>query len=250
MNKYFILLILAVSLFTWFGFISYAQARKSQTKLINPTATATPKPLAEIEKIELDRNEVVYICPYSNACGKDENLSIMVKTIVSNPQKRPLTYAYTISGGRIIGQGAQVVWDLKGVRPGTYTITAAIDEGRGFSYETKSETITVKECPICDLPCICPTISVIGSESAKSGEIATFKAKVLGGNITKVSYNWTISRGEIAEGQGTSEIKVKITDDLIGYAVRAIVEVAAENSSEELCADCPREASEITLITK
>ena len=60
-----------------------------------------------------------------------------------------LLYSYTVSGGKIIGQGQKVIWDLSGVAPGTYTITAGVDDGCGICGETKSMEVIVKECPDC-----------------------------------------------------------------------------------------------------
>ena len=144
MNKLFIFLLIIFSLFVSVGLSSKSTAHANQFALIDPTPT--PKSLVLLQWIDLDRKEVNYICPWSDACGKIENLMVLIKPSVSNPKKIPLTYQYKVSGGKIIGQGEEVLWNLKGVRPGTYTITAAIDDGRGFSYQTKSETVEVGEC--------------------------------------------------------------------------------------------------------
>ncbi len=244
MTKYLALFLLLLPFIVSFGFGSNATARKNQSAPINPIAT--PKPLAEIEKLELDRNELTYICPYFDNCGKDENFLIQVKTTVRNPKKVPLIYQYTVSGGRIIGQGEKVFWDLNRVRPGTYTITVAIDYGRGFSYETKSENVTVGKCPVCDMPCFCPTIfSVIGSENARAGETITFTANVSGGTAFDLAYNWTVSQGEIVEGQGTPEITVKTTKEMTGT-----IEATVEIGGGSLCDVCLRTKSKTIEIIK
>ena len=64
-----------------------------------------------------------------------------------------LTYNYTVSGGRIVGQGANVTWDVGGLQPGTYTITAGVNDGCGVCGQTQTKTITVKECAKCEIPC-------------------------------------------------------------------------------------------------
>lgn len=245
MNKSFIfLLLIAVSLCVSFGAGSNAESAP-----IYLVAMPTPTPLAEIERLELDKNEVLIPCPpidnipkEGRACPDDDGL-VAVKTIVRNPKKAPLVYAYTVSGGRIVGQGEKVVWDLKGVRPGTYTITAAIDDGRGFSYETKNQTIPVRECD-CPLICICPTLSVSGGGVIKAGETVEFTANVSGGTAADITYNWTISQGEIIEGQGTSKITVKTTKETTG-TITATVEIGGD-----LCAVCLRTASESATIIK
>lgn len=62
-----------------------------------------------------------------------------------------MIYDYKVSGGKIIGQGANVVWDLSGVKPGTYTITAAVDDGCGLCGKSIIRTVVVKECPNCSV---------------------------------------------------------------------------------------------------
>lgn len=72
---------------------------------------------------------------------------ISVETVAYNPQNDVLTYNYTVTAGRIVGKGAKIVWDLTGVKPGTYTITAGVDDGCGVCGTTRTETVVVKECP-------------------------------------------------------------------------------------------------------
>jgi hypothetical protein len=55
-----------------------------------------------------------------------------------------LVFIYTVSGGRIVGEGKDVMWDLSDVKPGTYTITAKVDDGCGVCGETKTKTVEVK----------------------------------------------------------------------------------------------------------
>jgi hypothetical protein len=42
-----------------------------------------------------------------------------------------LLYTFSTTGGRVKGDGPQVSWDLSGSGPGTYTITAEVDDGCG-----------------------------------------------------------------------------------------------------------------------
>lgn len=48
-----------------------------------------------------------------------------------------------MTGGKIVGQGPNVIWDLSGVEPGTYTITAGVDDGCGVCGKTKTMEIKV-----------------------------------------------------------------------------------------------------------
>jgi hypothetical protein len=68
---------------------------------------------------------------------------IAVVTTAVDPENDVLTYNYKISGGKIVGRGARVMWDLTEVPSGNYTITAAVDDGCGIcgKYITKSVTV-------------------------------------------------------------------------------------------------------------
>jgi hypothetical protein len=59
---------------------------------------------------------------------------------------------YVVSAGKIIRQGKEVFWDLTGVKPGVYSITAAVDDSCGFCGTTMTKTVTVKECVDCVKP--------------------------------------------------------------------------------------------------
>jgi hypothetical protein len=106
---------------------------------------------ANIEDLILSANEIIIGCQNAakNKACPNSNRKISIETIARDPENDVLTYNYTVSGGKIIGQGAKVVWDLTGVEPGTYTITAGVDDGIGVLGETKTQTVVVKECPDC-----------------------------------------------------------------------------------------------------
>ena len=104
---------------------------------------------------------------------------------------------------------AQMYREISGVRPGTYTVTAGVDDGCGICGETKTSTIEVRECPDCEELCTCPTVSVTGpSAVVQPGETMTFTANVSGGSQTDATYNWSVDKGTIVEGQGTPVITV------------------------------------------
>lgn len=175
------------------------------------------------------------------ACADSQTLS--VSTTAVDPENDTLVYNYTVSGGKINGSGANVTWDMTGVRPGTYTITAGVDDGCGVCGQTKTETITVQECPNCQDVCECPTLSVSGPAgiTAPNGEM-TFTANLSGGTQDAPTYNWTVSAGEIISGQGTPSITVRAPGQ--DGNVTATVDIGG------LCAaNCPSTASETAPVT-
>ena len=61
------------------------------------------------------------------------NESAQITATASDPDNDPLTYAWTATGGQIVGTGSTVKWDTTGIAPGTYTIKGNVTDGRGGS---------------------------------------------------------------------------------------------------------------------
>ncbi|HEY0462471.1 MAG TPA: hypothetical protein VGC97_25275 [Pyrinomonadaceae bacterium] len=109
-----------------------------------------PRPLGNVTKVVLSKNELVTICPANGAACSNGKQAIEVSTEASSADPTDiLTYNYTVSVGRIIGQGQNVVWDLSGARAGTYTITVCADNGSGMCGSTKTMEVKVIECADC-----------------------------------------------------------------------------------------------------
>lgn len=210
---------------------------KRQKEIINIPANVT--------SVTASTTEVWLPCPpgQQSRSGKcSDEMNVNIATSATDPEGDTLVYNYTVSGGRIVGTGANVTWDLSGIRPGTYTITAGVDDGCGICGETKTTTIEVKECDDCFAPCECPTISVTGpSAVVQPGETMTFTANVSGGTQDSVTYDWSVDKGTIIEGQGTPVITVS-TDGLEDTTVTATVNVG------NLCENCPASDSETGVV--
>jgi hypothetical protein len=58
-------------------------------------------------------------------------LMVNVATNAEDAENDVLDYYYVVSAGRIVGSGSNVQWDLNGIPPGTYTITARVDDSCG-----------------------------------------------------------------------------------------------------------------------
>jgi len=66
-----------------------------------------------------------------------------IKTSAIDPENDVLTYNYKITAGKIIGVGAHVVWDLSEATPGSYSLTAGVDDGAGVVGNVVTKTVTV-----------------------------------------------------------------------------------------------------------
>ncbi|MGI8639346.1 MAG: hypothetical protein ACR2MG_05265 [Pyrinomonadaceae bacterium] len=206
---------------------------------------------ADVTNLDVSDTRVTIPCPPGEVPREGGNCSsdmvTNVTTTAVDPEGDVLTYNYTVSGGRIAGSGANVTWDLTGVNPGTYTITAGVDDGCGVCGKTQTKTITVEKCDCVPdaTPCTCPTLSVTGpSAVTKAGDTMTFTANVSGGTQGEVTYDWTVSQGEIISGQGTPVITVQTTAAMAGQNVTATVNI----SDADLCTSCEKSRSEVAGI--
>ena len=107
----------------------------------------------DIDNIILSYSEISKSCENSKTdkiSNCSDNIEIVtVFAVAKDPEGELLTYNYTVTGGKIIGTGEKVLWDLSSVKTGIYTITAAVDDGCGFCGKTMTKTLTVKQCPDC-----------------------------------------------------------------------------------------------------
>lgn len=152
-------------------------------------------------------------------------------------------YKWAATGGRIVGEGPDVAWDLAGMTPGFYEATLTVEGGeacgarRALSVPTR---VVVTGCPlrvgvsadVSDYPAPsrrmaspCPSISLCCRAAARAGLLAPFRATLNGGadGVTP-TFKWTLSGGEVAEGQGTDSILVN-ADGEGGRTILATLEV-------------------------
>ena len=205
--------------------------------------TSVPNQFANVTNLTLSQTEIAAPCPSGfvpregQVCS--DNMTVQVTTTAVDPENDVLTYNYTVSQGRIVGQGANVSWDLTGVAPGQYTITAGVDDGCGVCGQTQTRTVTVAACdcvPIA-IPCVCADVSITGpSGLIIAGETMTFTANTSGGNVG--TYTWSVDNGEIISGQGTNTITVRTTAGQTGNVTATL----------NTTGDCPECAKTTTAV--
>jgi len=205
--------------------------------------TSVENKFANVTNLTLSQTEVAAPCPSGfvpregQVCS--DNMTVQVTTTAVDPENDVLTYNYTVSQGRIVGQGANVSWDLTGVAPGQYTITAGVDDGCGVCGQTQTRTVTVRACdcvPIA-IPCVCADVSITGpSGLITAGETMTFTANTSGGNVG--TYTWSVDNGEIISGQGTNTITVQTTAGQTGNVTATL----------DTTGDCPECAKTTTAV--
>jgi hypothetical protein len=142
-----------------------------------------------------------------------------------------LLYTWSVTGGRLSGEGRQVTWDLSGVANGSYTATVEVNDGNQHTANGNT-TVTVADCTGCvPPPPPCPTVSVSCPTDVEANQPITFTASVSGGAAgASWTYNWSVSAGTISSGQGTSTITVD-TANLGGQSVTATVSIGGADPS-------------------
>jgi hypothetical protein len=192
----------------------------------NPRLVDIENKFANVTNLTVSDSTITLPCaagfvPAAGATCNDAT-TVQVATTAVDPENDPLTYNYTVSGGRIVGTGANVSWDLSGLGPGSYTITAGVDDGCGLCGQTQTRTVTVENCN-CIKACDCGSLSISGPSGVTNpGDTMTFTATVSGGTATP-TYNWSVSRGTIESGQGTPSIVVRTAAGDAGQNVTATV---------------------------
>src|SRR4051812_15997995 len=94
-----------------------------------------------LDRLELRLPKLTEL-PTENA-DHSPDMIINVATNATDAENDVLDYYYTISGGRIVGTGSSVKWDLNGVPPGTYTITAKVDDSCGICGKTITKGVMI-----------------------------------------------------------------------------------------------------------
>ena len=167
------------------------------------------------------------------ACPAAATSSVNLTTTASDPDGDTLLYSYTVTGGRVTGEGANVTWDLSGLGPGTYTASVDVDDGCGC-ITSSTTSVTIANCSDCVPNVVCPTVTVSCPDSVMDGSSGTVSANVSNAGTPAIStYNWTVSGGTITSGQGTPSITVDTTGKG-GTTITATLEVGGADPN------CPR----------
>lgn len=248
MRTKIVFLPLLIFIFVWLGLNFSGAADKFQSAVAAPTPKSDLS--ADVRDVMLEKEKVSMICPFDRYLCTKEKLNVKVTTLAENADKNNLTYYYLVSDGKIVGQGASVIWDLSTTGLGKHTITVGVGSGYVIRGKTVTKTIEVEECSVCDPPliCVCPTLSILApTKSVKGGDSFIVSAKVQGGDEKeRITYQWTISGGTIVEGRKAAQILIKTTADMAGSVVKATVEIGG---TDPAC-QCETTVSESILIAK
>lgn len=250
-------LALLISFICLFNFYAGGSISKEVTAAaVAPTVTPTPDASNKNAIIELDRDSVSPKCPAGyrvipdSVCGK-AGMLIEITAVVGESAGDASIYRYTVSGGRVIGNGRRVTWDLTGAQPGTYTVKVDVEDESKTQNRTETKTITVLSDWCCSGDCFCPELSVLAPASpVQAGETMTFVAYISGGSADTLTFHWTVSKGKIIEGQGSPIIKVMTDAKMAGATVEATVDFGENAFCGGICAVTTASASGFVAAKK
>jgi len=154
--------------------------------------------------------------PTSVYAGSGEVVSVHADA--SDPDNDPLTFAWTATGGAIDGTGSQVRWSSNGLALGSYTVTAAVSDGRGGATSCSTE---IKVAPRPNRP---PTMSCsVDPSSVHPGDRVHVTARASDPDNDPLTFAWQSTGGQIA-GSG-AEVQVDTTGVAAGnYSVTGRVD--------------------------
>jgi hypothetical protein len=210
------------------GFIAQFWIGRRNARGIPPPPNVAPV----VNSVSGSPNAITRPCPpptTSSTCTPSGN-EVTLTADARDDNNDQLLYTWSVTGGRLTGEGRTVTWDLSGVANGTYTATVEVNDGNQHT-ATGSTTVTVADCTGCvPPPPPCPTVSVSCPSQADPGTPVTFTASVSNDSGLSLTYNWSVSAGTISSGQGTSTITVD-TANLGGQTVTATVSLGGADPS-------------------
>src|SRR5580704_10377333 len=170
--------------------------------------------------------------PTSVFAGSGDTVAVHVNA--SDPDNDPLTYSYTATGGTVDGSGPDARWSVGDAAAGTYTVTAAVNDGKGGTASCATDikvdprpnrpptaSLSVERSPI--LPGEHTGITCTGADP--DGDPLTYSYSASGGQVTGTGANasfdatglqpgtYTVKctvndgRGGTADASGTVEVK-------------------------------------------
>lgn len=141
------------------------------------------------------------------------NDSITLTAQGSDPDNDPLTYKWTVTGGAIEGDGANVRWNSNGVKEGTYTATVTADDGRGGTANASTDLHVAAKPNSPPVISSCAADPATITEGQKStitttasdpdNDPLTYSYKTTGGNVTGTTATAQFDSAHTAPGSYT-----------------------------------------------
>jgi hypothetical protein len=198
--------------------------------------------------LQASTTKITYPCPpdfysISRSCPSAADLQVGLTSIAKDFNKQPL-YAHTVTGGRVVGEGSRVTWDLSEVGPGIYTATVEVKDTKKH-HALSSVNVTIANCADCVDSFMCPTLVVTCYDRVMAGTLAVCKVTMMPSS-DRVAYEWSVnasSGDDLSERISKRGASISIpTNGLGGQTLYVKVEVKGLDPS------CGRFLSSSTVV--
>ncbi len=135
---------------------------------------------------------------------------VAVRAQASDPDGDPLTYSWTATGGSVDGTGSDVRWNSAGLAPGTYTVTARVDDGKGGTASCSADVrVEVKPNRPPMLSCsadrstvlVGERVRITGQGSDPDGDPLTYTWRASGGQVIGSGASVELDTSGLAPGR-------------------------------------------------
>ena len=102
-------------------------------------------------QLRASEQKITLGCPEgetSQTCTPSASPQVQLQANATDPDGDTLLYSYSATGGRVTGDGADVTWDLTGLRRGTYTANVEVYDCCGC-VAFSSVQVRVEVCSDC-----------------------------------------------------------------------------------------------------
>ena len=199
--------------------------------------------------LQASKTSVTHPCPpgshsTSRSCPTTVDMQVAL-TAVAKGFSKP-TYSYNVGGGRIIGEGSNVTWDLSQAGPGFFRAIVEVQDNKKHR-AVASVDVKVHHCPDCVNSEPCPAPVVICYNEVRAGTPITCKVEIgPRSDPGPLTFEWSArdsSGNDLAERISRRGEYVSIrTDGLGGQSVTATVEIKG------LYPSCARTHSGSTVV--
>jgi outer membrane protein OmpA-like peptidoglycan-associated protein len=161
--------------------------------------------------------------PTSVFAGSSDTVAVHVNA--SDPDNDPLTYSYTATGGTVDGSGPDARWNVGDAAPGSYTVTAAVNDGKGGTASCASDirvdprpnrpptaSLSVERSPIL----VGEHTGITCTGTDPDGDPLTYSYSASGGQVTGTGGNATFDAKGLQPG--TYAVKCTVNDGRGGTA--------------------------------
>jgi len=199
-------------------------------------------------ELRASRTSITFPCPpcmhsRSRSCAADFDPRVKLTAIADGFNKQ-VVYKYSVTGGQVVGEGSEVIWDLSNWGPGFYQATVEAQDKKHSA--SAPLTVTISNCGDCATgDCHCPMIVVNCYDTVKAGTPIICKPTLIGAR-SRTTFEWSArasNNEDLSKTIRKTDEYISIpTNDLAGRTVYVTVEVIGIDPT------CNRTASASTVV--